>query len=730
MSEATRDVTVRVSVVGGKVDKFPDFAKMTTAAEGFLQTVESGLKILKSDSETAFAATSKLTDQLREAASMNFGDLGLGEARAAVEEMAAAVEAVNDVGNVDLGGITNSTSGVNDVTSAIEALNEEISQSVTGLEDSWAAAEELAATGEKVEDDLAASLATAAQEADRLAQAELDAKYEVEDATKSAKAATQDEGKTAQEVTFKKIALAERLAAFQRKSTADALKAEKDKADAFKKSADEQRTQMLAAGGAIAGALAAATQFVATIQLIGGDSPEIEELARQFAKVQGIVQGIAAGSQAFNSLNQGLTSLQAASAAATAQLTATGGAATFTQGALIRLAPAAAAAQTALGPLAIAIAGISLAVTAVSAISDYFSDDLPEDVDASTRAFERANDQIDRMKTKLERNAQAIEAQNMLLRAELDLRNAIDGVESVGDINERTSIENQAATSDANQQLQQQRLAMNKEMQDLKKKLADQEAAAIQTFHDTEGADDPASKKRRDQAVADITKTEDQINQLAQADYTAATELNMPLASDNIAEFAAAVEKLPKEQQAAYESVLTDFINKLSASQQAANQDLKSAIQENEMALKDNSRSQDEARKAFEAEQNIALQLQAPGERQKLEQSVNDATATGNLNAGIDAVSGVVSSEREQELRNQLAQGNLTREKLLAEIADAAEFETEKAELEKTIASLNEQAAALQTAREEMTKAQQKVKEEMQRLGEEIRATQQAQQAR
>lgn len=331
MSESTRDVVVRVSVQGHKVSGFPDFEKMKSAADGFLQTVESGLKILKSDSETAMAATSKLTDQLREAASMDFGDLGLGEARAAVEEMAAAVEAINDVGNVDLGGITNSASGVNDVTTAIEALNEEISQSTAGLEASWAAADELASAGQRVEDDLAASLATAAQEAERLAQAELDAKYEVEDATKSAKAATQDEGKTSQEVTFKKIALQERLAAHQRKTTAEALKAEKDKSDAFKKSSDDQRTQMLAAGGAIAGALAAATQFVATIQLIGGDSPEIEELARQFAKVQGIVQGIAAGSQAFNSLNQGLTALQAASAAATAQLTATGGAATLTQ---------------------------------------------------------------------------------------------------------------------------------------------------------------------------------------------------------------------------------------------------------------------------------------------------------------------------------------------------------------------------------------------------------------
>jgi len=372
MSESTRDVVVRVSVQGQKVSGFPDFAKMTTAAEGFLQTVESGLKILKSDSETAMAATSKLTDQLREAASMNFGDLGLGEARAAVEDISAAMAGIGDVGDVGLDGVNAAVEEISGavenvppidlggseaktdaekVTSAIEALNEEISQSTAGLEASWAAADELAAAGQKVEDDLAASLASAAQEAERLAHAELDAKYEVEDATKAVETATKSletattkEGKWAAEATFKEIALAERLAAHHRAASKEAVKL-----------GETQQKEMFAASSAIAGALAATTQFVATLQLIGGDSPEIEELARQFAKVQGIVQGIAAGSQAFNSLNQGLTSLQAASAAATAQLTATGGAATFTQGALIRLAPAAAAAQTALGPLAIAI---------------------------------------------------------------------------------------------------------------------------------------------------------------------------------------------------------------------------------------------------------------------------------------------------------------------------------------------------------------------------------------
>ncbi len=807
--EAVRDVTVRVSVQGGKIDKLPDFEKLTSAADAFYRTVDSGMKILRSDAIEASTATQKLLEDMKAVAGVDLGDLGLGEARAAVQEIATAVqemsgleqlnvsfggqdqlkevsaaveqveeqvvsarsaidaaaqatgrlnseigsipdvqiraselgevksaidgvvESVREIGN--LGGIDLGVADpgqVDEVSTSIERLNEEISQTIQGLEESWAASDELAAAGKKIEDDLATSLASAATEAENLAQAELDAKYDVEEATKSATESIKQEGKSAAEVAFKKIALQERLAAHHRRTSEEVLKEEKKKQEAYKKSGDEQRQHMLAASGAIAQALAAGTQFVSTIQLIAGESPEIEELAKQFAKVQGIVQGIAAGTQAFNSLNQGLTSLQAASAAATAQLTATGGAATFTQGALIRLAPAAAVAQAALGPVAIAIAGISLAVTAVSAISAYFSDELPNDAEESTRAFERMNDQLDKMKARIDRNAQSIQAQNQLLRAELDLRNAIDGTVSASDIQEQKGIEVQTATSEANSQLQAQRVAMQKQLADLKKKLAEQDAASIQIFHDTEGNDSAEANKRRNDIVADMIKTEEEINRVTKADYVAATELNMPLATDNIAEFAEAVKKLPKEQQAAYEKVLSEFANKMQTSLTSANQELTSSLQENTATMNENQRAQETATKAFEQEQNVALRLQAPEERAKLEQDINKATATGNLNAGIDALSGTVSSEREQELRNQLAEGNLTREKLLAEIADAAEFETEKAELEKQIATLKEQAEAIKATREELTKSQEQVRAEMKSLQEELRQTQQAQQAR
>lgn len=835
--EAVRDVTVRVSVQGAKIDKFPDFEKMTTAADGFLNTVESGLKILKSDSETVMAATNRLTDQLREAASIKLGDLGLGEMRSAVEDMASAIEAVNDVGNVDLGGFTETASNVANVASAIEALNDEISQSAQEFDETVKASSDLAAVGkelasldmsgfdlsdatgeverlpqleretinltrqmagqeignmgfgkatnaayalseaaedvkEKTEslasvDVKSLGLPTAASAAQELsekitvvvddlnnaaltltsasgsaASAIKDASDEMANAAATQKAAVEDvaqatveEGASAAEIAFKKIALAERLAAHNRKNSAEQVKQETEKKEAAKKSGEEQQRQMFAATGALAQSVAAGTQFVSLLRMIGGDSDNIEALAQKFAMVQSTVQGIAAGTQAFSSLNQGLDTLQEAAAAATAQLSATGGTATLTQTALIRLAPAAATAQAALGPIGLAIAGISLAVATVKAASDYFSEELPDDSERNAKAFERVNNQLALMKRQIDSNARSMEAQNNMLKTELDLRNQISGKTTDKDIQEGLSIEVKSATDTANAATQSEQNAAEKrkaELQNERRQLVtEQEKLIQQDQEDASWWGGDGKDAKREEEKRRIGKRLGEITPQILDEAASAEGVGVTLTPTTMAEYAAAIEKLPQEQQAAYEQVLDKFAQQMSTAIQSANQQLEASLRENQQALDDNSRKVEDARKAYEEEQNIALRLQStPNERKELEQSVNSATATGNLNAGIDAISGVVSTEREQELRNQLAQGNLTREKLLAEIADAAEFETEKAELEKQVAALKEQAAAIQATREELTKAQQKVQEEMRILHDEIRQTQQAQQAR
>jgi len=754
--EAVRDVTIRVGVVGGKVDGLSKIGEHLSTADAYMKNINVGMKELTAEARLMSSATEQFAENIKSAAGVKLGDLGLGEARAAVEDISAAMAGMGDIGDVGLDGVKAAVDEISGavenvppidlgggeaktdadkVKSAIESLNEEISQSTAGLEASWAAADELAAAGQKVKDDLAASLATAAQEAENLAQAELDAKYKVEDATKSVETATKSletattkEAQSAAESAFKKIALSERLAAHNRAAAKEA-----------EKLGQIQQKEMFAATGAIAGALAAGTQFVSTIKLIAGESPEIEELARQFAQVQGVVAGIAAGTQAFNGINQGLTSLQSAAAAATAQLAATGGTATMTQTALIRLAPAAATAQAALGPIGLAIAGISLAIATVKAASHYFSEEMPDDTDRNARAYERVNNQLADMKRKLDANARSMEAQNRMLQVEFDLRQKIAGETTIENIDEQVNKDIKAASDVANTAtdtekieaakrlaaLQDERRRLAQEMEQLNYKDTWSEATYGTLFG--EAKKDPFREERKKQ----IQNRLEQLTPQALNEARGAEGLGAALTAETIGEYAAAIQKLPEEQRSVYEETLSKFEESLKTSLSSATDELQSKLRDNEQALKDNKRSVDDATKAYQDEQNTALRLQAsPTERKALEQSVTAATATGNLYEGIDALSGVVSSDREQQLRNQLAQGNLTRQKLLEEIADAAEFETEKAELEKQVATLNKQADALDATREQLTKAQQRVEDKMRKLSEDIAATQMAQQAR
>ncbi len=102
----------------------------------------------------------------------------------------------------------------------------------------------------------------------------------------------------------------------------------------------------------------------------------------------------------------------------------------------------------------------------------------------------------------------------------------------------------------------------------------------------------------------------------------------------------------PQEQQAAYEEVLSNFTAGLQQALTTSSNEINSSLRENELAASENERQQTDLRKSFEEEQNIALRLQSsPEERLQIESQINAADASGNLNAGVDALSGVVSSE-------------------------------------------------------------------------------------
>jgi hypothetical protein len=87
--EATRDVTVRVSVVGGKIDKFPEFEKITTAAESFYNVNNHGIQDMRTGFQDLTKDIASVEASLRsvyEGAAKNFG---FNDISAAVEELAA-----------------------------------------------------------------------------------------------------------------------------------------------------------------------------------------------------------------------------------------------------------------------------------------------------------------------------------------------------------------------------------------------------------------------------------------------------------------------------------------------------------------------------------------------------------------------------------------------------------------------------------------------------------------
>jgi hypothetical protein len=681
MSEATRDVVVRVSVQGGKIDKFPEFEKMTTAAEGFLQTVESGLKILKSDSETAFAATSKLTDQLRQAASMDFGDLGLGETRAAVEEMADAQQVATEAA---VEGAQKQVEAVNSVEAAVE----------------------------------------------NLAQAELDAKDKVEDATKSVETATKQEGATAAETAFKKIALVERFAAYQRKVKDETIKQEKEKEAAFKKSGEEQQKQMLATGGALAQSLAAGAQFVAALGLIAGESPEIEALARQFAKVQATIQGIAAGTQVFNSLNQGLAGLQAASAAATSQLAITGSTATFTQGALIRLAPAAAVAQAALGPIGIAVAGISLAIVAVQTAVSFFSDDMPEYVGESKSAVEELNDEITKSLGAIDRASKAVKLQNSLFEQQLELKRMLEGSITTEDL--KASVEsNLKVAADAFTATIKKEIK-SAEMQIAK--LKEQEQLLVAENMDLYGDDSQAATKKRQQNSQEAERLRAEIDalQVGRAKFIDQKDnvigMNPENAAATMGELTAAITQIPEEFRDSFSTAVDEFSKQQIQILGGAYSDLNMQITDGSRKLKESQTEQDRLKEQFNREADIAAKLtDNPNKVAELNTAISSGKSVGE---SFDSIRGELPERLQEDLQAKFREGNLVKADLVAALRDAADVTKEREALNENLMAIVESASIVAEAQATAKAAAVGLKEQIKALKDEVRAIEMAVQAR
>ena len=88
----------------------------------------------------------------------------------------------------------------------------------------------------------------------------------------------------------------------------------------------------------LAGAGAGLGQVLSAVKVLGAENEDIAALAENFVRMQATIQLLQGGYSTLNNLNEGLGKLQMAASAAQTQLALTGGSATVTQAALLRLA--------------------------------------------------------------------------------------------------------------------------------------------------------------------------------------------------------------------------------------------------------------------------------------------------------------------------------------------------------------------------------------------------------
>lgn len=654
--EAVRDVTIRVGVVGGKVDGLSKIGEHLSTADAYMKNINSGMKELTAEANLMKSATAEFAESVKAAAAVDLGDMGLGVAKTAIDEYTAAQKA------------------------SVEAANEAATQQV--------------------------------------------------EATKEVETAVKQEEKTAAESAFKKIALAERLAAFQRKAKDESIKAEKEKEAAFKKSGEEQQKQMFAAGGALAQSLAAGAQFVATLQLIAGESPEIEALARQFAKVQGTIQGIAAGTQAFNSLNQGLAGLQAASAAATAQLAVTGSTATFTQGALIRLAPAAAVAQAALGPIGIAVAGISLAIVAVQTAASFFSDDMPEYVGESKSAVDELNDSITKSLGAIDRASNAVKLQNSLFEQQLELKRMLDGSLTTEDL--KASVE-----SNLNVAADAFTATIKKEIKSAEMqiaKLKEQEQLLVAENMDLYGDDSQGATRKRQQNSQEAERLRAEIDalQVGRAKFIDQKDnvigMNPENAAATMGELTAAITQIPEEFRDSFSTAVDEFSKQQIQILGGAYSDLNMQITDGSRKLKESQTEQDRLKEQFNREADIAAKLtDNPNKVAELNTAISSGKSVGE---SFDSIRGELPERLQEDLQAKFREGNLVKADLVAALRDAADVTKEREALNENLMAIVESASIVAEAQATAKAAAVGLKEQIKALKDEVRAIEMAVQAR
>lgn len=667
MTEAIRDVVMRVSLRPGEKMDLPDWVKATGSAAQYFRGVEEGYrKIVQASAQ----ATAKIEEQ-----------------QTATEEVTEAVATEADEIAAEMKRITAS------IDQAIDAFDG-IAQTADSLEDVKRAVEAYAS-----EIQAAMNL-----DPDQFAEVQR---------------ALLEEGERLFEESQRRILDAERKATTQRMAERDRLKAAQHQA-----ALQFQSTWMEALQN-IAGASTQFATIIAQSKLLGDDKQNIEELARTFVEVQATIGMINAGAGGMKQLSDGLMKVQQAAQAAQASLSLTGAAATFSQGAMIRLAPAAAAAHAALGPIGLVLGAISVAALGVQAATSFFGDDLPDDVKEAEKALERYNDQLRFTQERLSVVSSELERQTQAMRAQFEVQKMQQGgAVTPEQIREQLVAGHGAVEQESWQRIQQAGATAEGTLSpEQQKQLVDAQRAAQEARAESQRIEAlPRGDRERGlryEARATAEEAEARLGAVREGfGLNALDRIRGSMESDpeRLSEM---IKVLPEKMQQAYKEAIAANMQQRFQFRADAARELEQGSKSREGEMTDLDRKMQDADKAFREEQNRALDLRRLQQDGGMDQLMGQLQG-GNVLQGLDALSPFIGSDRQQELRSRAADNTLTTADLLAELADAQEFETERQQMDDLLKVLREQKDTLQEQRAQILSMQQDVLDEMKQTSDQM----------
>ena len=662
MTEAVRDVVMRVSLRPGEKMDLPDWVKATGSAAQYFRGVEEGYRKLVAASSQA---TAKIEEQ-----------------QTATEGVTEAVSQEADEISAEMKRITAS------VDQAIDAFDG-IAQTADSLEDVKRAVEAYAA-------EIQAAMNLDPEQTTEVTRALL------------------EEGERLFDESQKRIIDAERKSTTQRMAERDRLKA------AQQQSALQFQSTWMEALQNIAGASTQFATIIAQSKLLGNDKQNIEELARTFVEVQASIGMINAGAAGMKQLSDGLMKVQQAAQAAQASMALTGAAATFTQGAMIRLAPAAAAVHAAMGPIGLILGAISVAALAVQAATSFFGDKLPDDTKEAEKALEAYNDQLRDTQERLSNVSRELERQNTAMWAQFEVQKMQQGGAVTPEQMREQFVGQHGAIVKANRQrlAEAGATAEGSLSEEQRKQLLDAQELVRTTRESRESFAQYSVGDRRRAGIigarSDATNAETALEQLREKMGLNNLDRIRQSSENDPERLSELIKVLPDAMQQAFKEAIAQnqqdqFQFRVDAVR-GMEQETKSIAGQ----TKDLDRQMQDADKAFRDEQNRARQLNEMQRTGGMGDLMSQLQG-GNLLQGIDALSPFLGSDRQQALRNREADNTLTTADLLAELADAQEFDTEKAQLDQQLKILQDQQDELKETRDKIGEIMQSMLDEMKR---------------